>query len=168
MSALALTLRVLLAVVLGWSAVSKLTPAGRRGLSDMLAQLGIGRSAGLVGGLLIAGEATSAVLLLLPWTAVAGAGLAAALLAVLTAGVVLILRRRLTVTCACFGASRSTIAPIHAVRNGLLLLCAAVAAGLGSHLPTDLVTAVVAVGAGGVLALVFTRLDDFAFLLSPR
>jgi hypothetical protein len=134
----------------------------------MLAQLGIDRRAGVVGGLLIAAEMTSAVLLLLPWTAVAGAGLATALLAVLTAGVVLILRRRLKVTCACFGASSSTIAPIHAVRNGLLLLGAVVAAALGPHVPTDLLTAVVAVGAGGVLALVFTRLDDFAFLLSPR
>jgi hypothetical protein len=168
MSIVALTLRVLLAVVLGWSSVSKLTPAGRRGLSEMLAPLGVGRRAGLVGGLLIAGEATSAVLLLLPWTAVAGAVLASGLLAVLTAGVVLILRRRLKVTCACFGSSSTTIAPIHAVRNGFLLLTAVVAALLGSPVPDDLVAAVIAVSIGGVVALVITRLDDFAFLLTSR
>ncbi|GAA1693363.1 MauE/DoxX family redox-associated membrane protein [Fodinicola feengrottensis] len=168
MSTAALTLRVLLAVVLGWSSVSKLTPSGRRGLSDMLTQLGIGRQAGWVGGLLIVGEATSAVLLLLPWTVVVGAGLATVLMAVLTAGTVLILRRRLKVTCACFGSSSTTIAPIHAVRNGLLLLGAAVAASLGPDVPADLVTAAVAVAVGAVLAIVMTRLDDFAFLLSPR
>lgn len=171
MSTVALTLRVLLAVVLGWSSVSKLTAGGRRGLGDMLAQLGFGRLAGLAGGLLITGEAASAVLLLVPWTAVAGAVLAGGVLAVLTAGVVVVLRRRMAVTCACFGSSGSTIAPVHAVRNGLLLLGALVAAvtsWVGPRVPTDLVTAAVAVGVGAVLAVVITRLDDFAFLLASH
>ncbi len=168
MAIVALTVRVMLAVVLSWSSVSKLTTGGRRGLNDMLRQLGIDRRAGLVGGLLVGGEAASAVLLLLPWTAVAGAGLATALFAVLTAGVVMILRRRLKVTCACFGASSATIAPIHVVRNAFLLLCALVAVAVGPRLPHDVVTTAVTIGAGAFLAVVITRLDDFAFLLSPR
>src|SRR5262245_32355923 len=114
MSIVALALRVLVAAVLAWSSASKLTADGRRGLHDMIGQLGVDRRAGLVGVLLIAGEATSAVLLLLPWTAVVGAVLASVLLAVLTVGVVVILRRKMSVTCACFGSSGTTIAPIHA------------------------------------------------------
>lgn len=168
MPTVALALHVVLAAVLGWSAATKLTAGGRNGLRGMLAQLGVGRRAGVVGGLLIAAEAGAAVLLLLPWTAAAGAVLATCLLAVLTAGVVMILRRRLKVTCACFGASATTIAPIHAVRNGLLLLMAIATAWLGPHVPDDIAAAVVAVGVGVVLALVITRLDDFAFLLMPR
>ncbi len=171
MATVALTLRVLLALVLAWSSVSKLTPAGRRGLADMLRQLGITRQAGLVGGLLVAGEAGSALLLLLPWTAVVGAVLASGLLAVLTAGVVVILRRRMTVTCACFGASASAIAPVHAVRNALLLtgaLVAAVTSWLAPGTPADLVAVLVAVGVACLAALVLTRLEDFVFLLAPR
>lgn len=164
----ALALRVLLAVVLGWSAASKLTADGRRDLDGMLARLGLGRHGGLVGGLLIAAEAGSAALLLLPWTAAAGAVLASALLAVLTAGVGTILHRGLTVTCACFGASSTTIGPIHAVRNGALLILAVGTAWLGPQVPDDLAAVVMAVGVGCVLALVVTRLDDFAFLLTSR
>jgi hypothetical protein len=170
-SVVALTLRVLLALVLGWSSVSKLTASGRRGLGDMLGQLGIKRGAGLVGGLLIAGEAGSAVLLLVPLTAVVGAVLAIGVLAVLTAGVLVILRKRMKVTCACFGSSSTEIAPIHAVRNSVLLagaVAAAVTSWVVPTVPGDLAAVLVAVGAGAVLALVITRLDDFAFLLAPR
>lgn len=168
MATVALALRVLLAVVLGWSAGSKMTADGRRELGAMLARLGFGRRSGIVGGSLIAVEAGSASLLLLPWTAAAGAALASALLAVLTAGVVTILRRGLKVTCACFGAATATIAPIHAVRNGALLILAVGTAWLGPLVPDDPAAAVMAVGAGSVLALVVTRLDDFAFLLTSR
>lgn len=168
MATVSLALHVLLAVVLGWSAATKLTAGGRAGLRGMLAQLGVRRSAGLVGGALITAEAASAVLLLLPWTSVAGSVLATGLLAVLTAGVVVILRRRLDVKCACFGAATSTIGPIHVVRNSALLFMAIATGWLGPHVPDDLAAVVVAIGIGGVLALVITRLDDFAFLLQPR
>jgi hypothetical protein len=75
------------------------------------------------------------------------------------------------VTCACFGASATPIAPVHAVRNGLLLAAALAATALsaaGRVAPGDLLAVLVAVGVGGLLALVLTRLDDFVFLLAPR
>jgi hypothetical protein len=171
MATVALTLRVLVAVVLGWSAVSKLTPAGRRGLDDMFRQLGIGRNAGLAGGLLVAGETGSAVLLLVPWTAVVGAVLASGVLAVLTLGVLVILHRRMKVTCACFGSPTTRIAPVHAVRNCVLLAAALGAAAFSvasRGAPGDLLAVAVAIAVGGLLAVVITRLDDFVFLLAPR
>jgi hypothetical protein len=167
MATVALALHVLVAVVLGWSAAAKLTPDGRRGLADMLGQLGVARHPGLAGGVLIAAEAGAAVLALVPWIGSIGAAPAAVLLAVLTAGTVVVLRRRLQVRCACFGASATVIAPIHAVRNGLLLLAAVAATGLGSAVPAEPAAVGVAILAGAVGAVVLTRLDDVAFLLAP-
>jgi len=169
MPTVALTLRVLLAVVLGWSSLSKLTESGRRGLGDMLGQLGLGRLAGLAGGTLVVGEAGTAVLLLLPWTALAGAILAVALFGVLTAGVVVVLRKRMRVRCACFGSSGATLAPVHAVRNALLLLGAVGATATAWAGPIDTAAALaVAVVAGGLLGLLLTRLDDLVFLIAPH
>lgn len=168
MPTVALTLRVLLAVVLGWSSLSKLTASGRRGLGDMLGQLGFGRRTGLAGGALVVGEAGTAVLVLLPWTAAAGAVLAIALFAVLTAGVVVVLRKRMKVRCACFGSNGATLAPVHVVRNAILLLCAVAATATAWAGPVDSVAAVaVAAVAGGLLAVLLTRLDDLAFLIAP-
>ena len=168
MPTVALTLRVLLAVVLGWSALSKLTASGRRGLGDMFGQLGFGRRAGLAGGALVVGEAGTAVLLLLPWTAPAGALLAVALFAVLTAGVVVVLRKRMKVRCACFGSSGSTLAPVHAVRNAILLLGAVAATATAWTGAVDTVAAAaIAVVAGVLLGVLLTRLDDLAFLIAP-
>jgi hypothetical protein len=99
-------------------------------------------------------------------TGVALAG-AAALMAVLTAGVAVAVRRGVTAPCACFGSGgRAPLGVVHLARNAFLLvvLVAGVAgAGLQRWQP-GLAAAVLAASAGGVSALLLTRLDDVAAL----
>ncbi len=100
-------------------------------------------------------------------TGVALVACAAALMAVLTAGVAVAVRRGVTAPCACFGSGgRAPLGGVHLARNAFLLavLVAGVAsAGLQRWQP-GLAAAVLAASAGGVLALLLTRLDDVAAL----
>ena len=99
-------------------------------------------------------------------TGVALAG-AAALMAVLTAGVAVAVRRGVTAPCACFGSgSRAPLGGVHLARNAYLLAVLAtgvVSAGLQRWQP-GLAAAGLAAAAGGVSALLLTRLDDVAAL----
>jgi len=102
--------------------------------------------------------------------ALAAAGL---LLAVLTAAVVIVLRRGTVARCACFGGSGQRLRRAHVVRNGLLLLVMAAAAALVAR-GTDTAGAAgppaTALGAfaGGVGALLLTRLDELVDLFAPE
>ena len=99
-------------------------------------------------------------------TGVALAG-AAALMAVLTAGVAVAVRRGVTAPCACFGSSgRAPLGGVHLARNAYLLVVlvtGVASAGLQRWQP-GLAAAVLAASAGGVPALLLTRLDDVAAL----
>ena len=103
---------------------------------------------------------------------VAAAALAAAtvLLAVLTGGIVLALRRGSRASCACFGAAERPLSRRHLVRNGLLILIAAGGVAVVDHVPRDaaqLPAVLLAGSVGAVVALVLIRLDDLVELFAP-
>lgn len=159
MGTAALLCRIALGVVLAWSAVGKVTPAGFRSAQAMFDRLGIPRAAVP---LLIGVEAAVAALIVLPVTAQVGAIAAALLTAGLTAGVAVVLRRGIEVRCACFGSSAGALAPVHLVRNAVLLVAALVG---GYSAPGA--SPVVAVPAGVALALIVIRFEDLDFLFRP-
>jgi hypothetical protein len=103
---------------------------------------------------------------------IAAAALATAivLVAVLTGGIVLALRRGTRASCACFGAAERPLSRRHLVRNGLLILIAAGGAVVVDHVPPDAAEppAVLLAGSvGAVVALVLIRLDDLVELFAP-
>jgi Methylamine utilisation protein MauE len=158
----------LLTVVLGWSAIGKLTRSGFAAAVTMFDELGLRRSK-LVAGLLVAGEATVAIALWPAPTRLAGAAAALVLLVTLSIGVAVIVRRGLAVRCACFGAATSNLTTLQVARNVALAACAAVA--LVASLQVDGVRPgldlLLPVGAGAVLALAVVRLEDLVFLVRP-
>jgi methylamine utilization protein MauE len=102
-----------------------------------------------------------------PALTVAALAAAAALTAVLTAGVAVAVRRGVAAPCACFGSGgRAPLSGVHLTRNACLLavLVAGVAgAGIGRW-PPGPAAAALAAAAGGVSALLLTRLDDLTAL----
>lgn len=167
MAVASLTLRVLLLAVLAWSAATKLRPAGFRAVAGMMRELGIGGHPALAGAALIGAELATAVLLAVPATASLATVAAVVVFAGLTGGVAVVLSRRMTVRCACFGAQATPLRPIHLVRNGFLLTCAVAAVATGSAGPLDGSGWILGASAGAVLAVVTVRLEDLAFLFSP-
>jgi hypothetical protein len=106
-----------------------------------------------------------------PADAVGGVSLVLAglLLAVLTTGIVLALRRGADAKCACFGAAEQPLGGRHLVRNGVLL--AVVLVGLLMLTVAEdgsaVAGSVVGLGAGAIVALVLIRLDDLVELFTP-
>lgn len=99
-------------------------------------------------------------------------GLATAMLVVLTAGIVLALRRGSTARCACFGPGQR-LDRLHVARNALVLL--AVVAGLvGAAVDVavmdvavpDPAGVLVSLGAGAVVGLCVTRTEDLVELFA--
>lgn len=118
--------------------------------------------------LLVLAEAAVVVLLAVPATGRLGLLAAALLLAALTAGVALELRRGTGGSCRCFGVSTRPLARLHLLRNGGLALVAALGAAAP---PAERHPAGVALAAcaGALLAVLVVRLDDLADLLrAPR
>lgn len=102
--------------------------------------------------------------------AVSALGLAAALSAVLTAGVATVVRRGTTATCACFGArSGRPLTVSHVARNACLLvvLVAGLVVAALAAAKSSPAASVVALAAGLFAALIFVRWDDLAYLLGP-
>jgi hypothetical protein len=96
--------------------------------------------------------------------------LAGLLLAVLTTGVVLAVRRRTGARCACFGAAERPLGRRHVVRNSILLAFVATALVgvlLGRTYPLPSAGTVIALMAGLVGALILIRLDDLVDLFLP-
>jgi hypothetical protein len=97
-------------------------------------------------------------------------GLTLLLLAVLTTGVVLAIRRDTGARCACFGANQQTLSRRHVVRNAVLLAIAATALLLVAvrrpH-PLELPGVLIALVAGAIAALFLIRLDDLVDLFLP-
>lgn len=116
----------------------------------------------------VVAEAAVPVLLLPAATTVAGFALAAVLLLGLAGVVALVLRRGMDVTCLCFGTAAASLRLRHLVRN-LVLAAVAASGALGAAvLPaaSDPVGAVVAVGAGIVVAALVVVMDDIVDLFS--
>jgi hypothetical protein len=165
--------RVLLMVVFAWSAVSKVSShaAVERftdSLRPFLEAVPVPLPARFpAAGMIIAEAAVAVCLLPAP---VPGLVLAAALCAVLTAGVALVVLRGMTVTCRCFGSGSSSLTVRHIVRNALLLTVACV--GLVARLmadgaPATAIHVTVAVISGTVVAVAVARFDDLVDLFTP-
>ncbi|MFH8681148.1 MauE/DoxX family redox-associated membrane protein [Streptomyces lydicus] len=118
-----------------------------------------------------AGEGTAVIVLALPWQAAAPWGfcLAAALLAVLTAGVGLALRRGARAPCRCFGGTAKPLGGHHLLRNvlltGLALLGAVISAAPPppAHPAGTALAAATGVVLGGLIAV----LDELTALFRP-
>ncbi|MFI6505082.1 MauE/DoxX family redox-associated membrane protein [Nonomuraea typhae] len=129
-----------------------------------IAALGFVPWARPVAGALVAAEILVAVSLATP----AGLGAALLLLAVLTTGIVLGVRRGRRVPCRCFGAAAAPLGPTHVVRNLVLagVACAGLAARVlgGSAAAADPAGVAVALAAAAAGVLVVVRLDDLVSL----
>ncbi|MEV0594840.1 MauE/DoxX family redox-associated membrane protein [Nonomuraea cavernae] len=111
------------------------------------------------------GEAVTGALLAVPVTRDAGFAAAAALLMVLTAGVVVVLLRGDAQPCRCFGESSTPLAPRHAVRNVLLGVGALAGFTAPDVLPAAAWT-IICLIAGAVAGLFITMLDDLVDLFA--
>jgi hypothetical protein len=116
-------------------------------------------------GVMAAAEALIVILVALPWTVRPGLALAAAVLAVFTAGTWLAVARGADAPCQCFGVSASPLGWRHVVRDAVLgaIAVAGAAAGSGGARPA---AAAVGLGAGLVAAGFVVFLDDLAVLFT--
>lgn len=97
-------------------------------------------------------------------------GGAVTLAAVLTAGVAVSVRRGVAAPCACFGSrAERPLSGVHVTRNSCLLviLTAGAAGALAGHWPARPAAAALAATAGGLVALVLSRIDDLTALFGP-
>ncbi|MET8847600.1 MauE/DoxX family redox-associated membrane protein [Amycolatopsis sp. NPDC004625] len=113
----------------------------------------------------VVAEAGSAVLVVVPATAPAGFLLASALLLAFTAAIAASLRRGRPAPCRCFGVSETPAGPRHLARNSVLL-CLAVLGALAPETLPPLAGAVVACGAGVVVAVLVIAMDDIAVVFA--
>lgn len=108
------------------------------------------------------------------WWAIPVAGaavvVAVGLLAVLTTGIVVALRRRSTAPCACFGASDRPLSWRHVLRNGLMLLIGVAGLAVAIVVPPTVVDpagAGLAGAVGVIVAVLLIRLDEIVELFAP-
>jgi hypothetical protein len=166
---LVLACQGLLTAVLLVSATSKLR-SGRalRAFAASLTSLRLvrGGHAGPVAAAITVLEVVAAALLAVPPTRAVGFAASATLLAVLTAGVAVVLGRGTAAPCRCFGASSTPLARRHLVRN--VLLTAAALVGLAAPAgQRPLLGSLVALLAGASTGLLVTVLDDLVALFTP-
>lgn len=118
---------------------------------------------GVMAPALVTAELTICALLVVPAApavTVAGLTAAASLLAVLTVGVTLVVRRGVTAPCHCFGASATVLGRRHIARNGTLAALAVAGAVAATDLRAHPGGAVLAALGGVVLGALVVRLDD--------
>ena len=159
----------LLIVVFLASAAGKLR--GRQALrafASSLVTLGLVRSrrAAPVAAAVAGAEALAVLLLVVPVTRAAGFAAAAALLAVLTAGVAVVLARGTAAPCRCFGPSPTPLSVRHLVRNAALTGAAVLGLAAPAGSP-PVGAAVVALAAGALTGLLVSALDDIVALFAP-
>jgi methylamine utilization protein MauE len=167
MTYFALTCRCLIGVLFAASAFSKMRSAAAfRDFSAWLGGLPLPAVRGRAVPAVMAGtEAVIVVALLLPWTARAGLGLAAASLAVFAGGTVAVVRRGVRAPCRCFGTSARPLGLRHAGRD--LLLCAAAGAAAASGGAAARPAAIALSLAAGLIAAAFVLfLDDITALFA--
>ncbi|MFE9820352.1 MauE/DoxX family redox-associated membrane protein [Streptomyces sp. NPDC005773] len=108
-------------------------------------------------------EASVPVLLAVPVTRTAGAGLSALLLAAFLTAMILLRIRGTAARCTCFGRTPATLGARHLVRTTLLLGGASAAwLGQGVDEPATVGGVLIAAGFGALGALVAVTLDDIA------
>jgi hypothetical protein len=100
----------------------------------------------------------------------AGLTLASLLLIAFSAGIVRVLRRRVTTSCRCFGRSSAPVSVLHLWRNGFLLVIAL--AGLSCAFagvrprPDDVAVTALLTGVGVVVVGLVVALEDVRYLLA--
>ncbi|WP_248959198.1 MauE/DoxX family redox-associated membrane protein [Sphaerisporangium perillae] len=158
--------QVLLAAVFGWSAVSKL--ASRTAFRRFARSLEpLVRRTTPVAAALVAGELLTPPLTLL--APLAGFALASGMLAVLSAGVLTVVRRGLAVRCRCFGSGDARLGPRHVVRNLILLAIGVLGlllAALPAASPADAAGVALAAVAGLAVAGLVIRFEDLVELFA--
>jgi hypothetical protein len=169
-SALVFACRCLLLGVFAGSAFTKLrSVSARSGFAQSLVAMRLvpvrwsGPVALAVGGT----ELAVAALLTVPRIGAAAFVAAAALLAVLSAGLVRSLALEVPVACRCFGPSHRPVGPVHLVRNAVLVSVAgtgALAYRASGPLPAAGAALAALVAAVGLLAVLF--LDDLVSLFA--
>ncbi|NUR28020.1 MAG: methylamine utilization protein MauE [Catenulispora sp.] len=167
--------RLLLALVFFVAAASKLR--GRNDLAEFRAavrEFGVGaRWSSTAAGVVIAGELAAGSLMLADATALAGLGLAAALLITFTGAIGAAVRRGTTTNCRCFGASDQPLGMRHVVRN-VTLTAIAVAGGTGTVLAPgragelEMAALVLSGFVAVVLAALVIAYDDLVTLIRAR
>jgi len=157
--------QALLAAVFGWAAASKLR--GFAAFRQSVLRLGLvpDRYAGVVAIGIVAIESGCALAVPL-WPVVGLIGCLGVLM-VFCGGIVVLLTRGVSASCACFGATGSPLGRKHLIRNGLLAgiaLC-----GLLAGAPSDLHPggALDAVFAGLIGAALLVAFDDLVELFLP-
>jgi hypothetical protein len=164
---LALACRFLIAVIFAVSAFTKLRSGQDfRVFASWLTDLRLPLASRPAAILMAGTEALVVPLVALPWSAAAGMWLAAAAMAALTAGTLIVARRGSGVPCRCFGPSDAPLSGRHVIRN--LLLCVAAVVGAigadaaGARPPGIALSLIVAL----VAAMFVLFLDDIAAILS--
>jgi len=170
MEILALGLRLWIVLVLLAAVVGKVRRRAAWGeFRNMLAAIGV--PARLVGATAVTVAAVEATVVALgPWprTAPVGMALATALFLAFTAGVAVVVRRRITAACRCFGAGGTQLRRLHVVRNAVLTVAAGVAAVASAVAsgPVSLPAVLLCLVAGGVAAVLVAQLEDLVGLFS--
>lgn len=155
--------QALLTAVFGWAAVSKVRAFAnfRQSVREMVP----GRYVGVVATGIVAAE--SACALAVPVSAVVGLIGCLGLLTLFCVGIVVLLGRGVSASCACFGASGAPLGRKHLIRNGFLAgvaLCGLMSDAGGELHPGGVLTAVFAGLIGAALLVAF---DDLAELFMP-
>ncbi|KAB8194655.1 methylamine utilization protein MauE [Nonomuraea phyllanthi] len=162
-SLLLVACQVLIGAVFAVSAFTKLRGrAAMRSFASSLTMLPA-RLRLAAAGVVAAGEAAVAALMVVPR---AGLPLAGVLLCGFCAVIVITMRQGLRVPCRCFGSSGSHLGPVHLVRNGLLLTVVALGwtALAVSGAPPTVAQLAIAVPAGLAGAILMIAWDDIADL----
>ncbi|MFE4758381.1 MauE/DoxX family redox-associated membrane protein [Streptomyces mirabilis] len=161
--------RGLFAALFAVAAGSKMRPRAFADLSASLALYGMTKVLRrLAATTLIAAEATAATVLILG-PASAGLGLAALLLTVFAGGVLVSMRRRLNVRCACFGTAGETLSGRHLWRNTTLAALALILAlAPAGATPLDLASRILLTAVGVILGIATVLHDSVAAAITTR
>lgn len=138
-ASLVLALRCVVTVVFAASALGKLRAPGEFRASVVEMRVVPGRAVGAVTAVVPLLEAALAAAVWVPALTAWAFVLSFGLVAVFTAALVSVLRRKIDTSCSCFGATRTRVGPAHLVRNAVLLAATAAgcAAALGPHGPVS-------------------------------
>ncbi|TDU83987.1 methylamine utilization protein MauE [Kribbella voronezhensis] len=165
--------QALLTAVFGWAAVTKLRAFATFRRSVRTLGLVPDRYAGVAAAGIVAIESGCA--LAVPLSAVVGLIGCLCLLTIFCVGILVLLMRGVTASCACFGATGAPLGRKHLTRNGLLAAialtglvptanAAGAGAGAGDLQPAGVLTAVFAGLIGAALLVAF---DDLVELFTP-
>jgi hypothetical protein len=161
--------RWLLAIVFACSAFAKLRDgASFRGFRSWLADLPVpvARHAGVAAVAVAAAEVSIVILVVLPWTVVAGFVIAVVTLAAFIGGTCLAIARGTTASCECFGTSGARLGWHHAGRDAALLAVAVTGAVVPGARGANPAGIAVGVAAAVILAVFVVFLDDWLALLA--